>query len=161
MIQRVQSIFLLLAAIALALLFFFPIATIQLRFGNFPVEISGFAPQGDALVDFSAAKWWFASFTIVLLAILLLLVSIVASYKNRRRQLRLCTFAFLLNTAFILLLFLGLEQVASLVDPSVRDITISYQWTFYMPLVSLIFINMAMRKIKKDEVLVRESDRLR
>ncbi|MDR1973942.1 MAG: DUF4293 domain-containing protein [Bacteroidales bacterium] len=160
MIQRIQSLFLLIAVGFLSLLYFFPLATIQLRFGNIPVEINGFV-QGAELSDFSATKIWFAAFTIVLSAVILLLAGVVLSYKNRRRQLRLCTIAFFLNTAFILLLFLGLEQVTSLVDPSTKDIPISYQWVFYMPLASLILINMAMRRIRKDEALVRESDRLR
>jgi hypothetical protein len=160
MIQRIQSFFLLVAVMLLSLLYFFPLATIQLRFGNFPVEISGFV-QNDMLIDLSAAKWWFACFTIVLSVLILLLATVVVSYKNLRRQMRLCMIAFFLNTAFILLLFLGLEQVASLVDPSVKNIPISYSWAFYMPLVSLIFTNMALRRIRKDEALLRESSRIR
>jgi uncharacterized membrane protein len=149
-----------MAVILLSLLYFFPLATIQLRFGNIPVEINGFV-QGDALMDFSATKWWFACFTIILSILVLLLAAVVLSYKNLKRQMRLCMIAFFLNTAFILLLFLGLEQVASLVDPSTKDIPISYNWAFYMPLASLIFMNMALRRIRKDNALIRESDRLR
>jgi hypothetical protein len=160
MIQRIQSLFLLVAVVLLSLLYFFPLAIIHLRFGNFTVEINGFV-QNDTLMDFSATKWWFACFTIILSALVLLLAAVVFSYKNLRRQLRLCMMAFFLNTVFILLLFLGLEQVASLVDPSVKDIPISHQWVFYMPLVSLIFTNMAIRRIRKDEALVRESNKLR
>jgi hypothetical protein len=92
----------------------------------------------------------------------LFLAETVLFYKDLNTKKRLCTIAFFLNTAFIILLFLGLEQVASLIDPSTKNIPISYgEWVFYMPLASLIFINMAMRRIRKDEAFVRESNRLR
>ncbi|MDR0619363.1 MAG: DUF4293 domain-containing protein [Bacteroidales bacterium] len=133
MIQRIQSLLLLVAVILLSLLYFFPLATLQLRFGNFPVNINGFT-QGETFADLSAVKLWFASFTIVLSILILLLAATVLLYKNLKKQLRLCTIAFFLNTVFIILLFLGLEQVASLIDPSVKDTTISYrEWVFYMP----------------------------
>lgn len=146
MIQRIQSLFLLLAALGSFALYLFPFAAT-------PRDVLAnqiFADSVYNLLDHPALIAFFS------LAGVLALVAIFL-FNNRRLQMRLTIFAavaLVIGIAFGLIYFInnsgGLDEVA-----------IADQAGVYLPPVSLIFTLLAYRYIGKDENLVRSMDRLR
>lgn len=146
MIQRIQSIFLLLAAVANFSLFGLPFASTQTDVMKNEI----FADQVFNLQDHVGLLIFFS------LAGLLALVAIFL-FRNRRLQMRITIFsvvALIIGIAFGIIYFLnnsgGLENV------EVYD-----QAGAYVPLAGLIFGLLAYRFINKDEKLVKSMDRLR
>jgi len=157
MLQRIQTVYLALAAIAGLLVFFFPLASfyneIQGNYKFFVCTIQSMDPE--PAIHF--AKW------ITIPLILLMLLSIIFSgttiflYKKRSIQIRLIAFNVLINIVFIVLVFFfyvtKIKNLA-LIEPS-------YGIGIVFPLASLVFLIMANRSIRKDEALVRSTNRLR
>lgn len=154
MIQRIQTVFLLLAVIALVL------------FNIFPYWEAGSQPEGEAVKLMSYAlvsglieqpTFEFGLFTIVggLAAIALILLIIeIFSYKNRMLQMRIAIgISFLMSLNLVLMTFL------------IMDVQKNYEGTFgigvFVFALSMLLNILARRFIQKDEKLVRSVDRLR
>jgi hypothetical protein len=157
MIQRLQTIFLFLAAVSCVLMFFFPIAYFfHETLGNYKFFITGMqCMDPDPRVRVST---WFVAplFLAAGLSVILSVVSIFL-YRNRPYQIRLVAFNILLNILLIVLIFLVYTGKIE----SFLQITPSYQAGVSFPLLSLLFLILANRWIRKDEALVRSADRLR
>ncbi len=102
-------------------------------------------------------------------ALFILLAVTLFSYKNRQRQIKLCTVTFFINIILLGFLFLTPDMLSTklsasldlgLDKPAARKM-VHYQWASFFPFVSLILVNMASRFIKKDEAMVRSAERLR
>ncbi|MBK7213530.1 MAG: DUF4293 domain-containing protein [Bacteroidales bacterium] len=158
MIQRIQTVYLALAVIALSLLFVFPMATFfsdlaYLKF--YLIGLKNMAPDGAIPVP--------ATFNIPLIIVVFLVAVLDAAaiflYKNRSRQIQLTNIAVMLNILFILaILFIYIpmvEKKTSIKPDFASGIGI------YLPIVSLMFTVLSNRAIKRDDKLVRSSDRLR
>ena len=134
MIQRIQSIYLLLAAIATGVLvFLFPLYTIDQM-------------QHMILQD--------PTFTV--LAVLSTLVSLfsIFRYRNRKQQVVSGRINIIINfVLFGFILFVYFNNY----NPETSSLGLGA----FMPLVAVIFIVLANRAIMKDEALVRSADRLR
>jgi peptidoglycan/LPS O-acetylase OafA/YrhL len=136
MIQRIQSIWLLLAAVAASLTFKFE-------------YYSGINLQHPTLYKITATE----NIPILLLtvAVSALALVIIFLYKNRKLQLRLCILGILLEA---LLIFLYYNQIKSYTDGTLSI------WAILHGAIALLFF-MAARSINKDERLIKDSDRLR
>jgi hypothetical protein len=136
MIQRIQSIWLLLAAIAASLTFKFE-------------YYSGINLQHPTLYKINAAE----NIPILLLTVTVsaLALVIIFLFKNRKLQLRLCILGILLEA---LLIFLYYTQVKNYTDGTLSI------WAILHGAIVLLFF-MAARSINKDERLIKDSDRLR
>ncbi len=161
MIQRIQTVYLIVAFIALVLQFFFPVAaftygnTVDTYLGTISFYVYGLEKQPDTLEP--AYKFLFYLPLIILsVLILALTVMTILQYKKRLRQLRTINFAILLNIVLIVLLFFYTDKIA-------KDISLptEYRVGSVFPLISLVFLVLAMYTIKRDERLVRSLDRLR
>jgi len=145
MIQRIQSVFLLLASIAFWSLFKLPFALSNKTASPF------FEDQVLNLNDHTVLL------VLCILGGILTAVSIFL-FNNRKLQLRLG----ILNSIFsIFLIAVAVWLVFSEAPAIDSSLEISDQIGLYMPVVSLIFIILANYFIKKDENLVRSADRLR
>lgn len=142
MIQRIQSIFLLLAAGASFSVLAFPFAS---KKGTVTSAI--FADQVYDVQD-----------NIVLLVLFAIAGALAAIsiflYKNRTIQIRLAIIALLVNLAGIAFAVIYLLQ-------QVNFASIAFSIGIFLPLLAVIFIWLAQRNIRKDEKLVRSMDRLR
>lgn len=158
MIQRIQTVYLALAILALTLLFFFPMATFisdlaYLKF--YLLGLKNMAPDGITPVP--------ATFNIPLIIVVVLIIALDAVaiflFKNRSRQIQLTNIAVMLNILFILgILFIYIPMVEK--KTSIKpDFTSGLG--IYLPIVSLMFTVLSNRAIKRDDKLVRSSDRLR
>lgn len=145
MIQRVQSIFLLLAGAAALGVFALPFATTQAS-----VQETVFA---DSIYNAQDHIGLIALFAV---AGVLALVSIFL-YKNRRVQMRLASLAFIANLfAIILGIVFFMQAKQAIGGGGVDD-----GFGMYLPIVTFICTFLAYRFINKDEKLVKSMDRLR
>jgi hypothetical protein len=158
MLQRLQTLYLAIVAIACILLFFFPLA-------NYYDEIQGnykFFLYGIQSMD-PEPKVTFSSFFTIPLVFLVVVsfiftVSTIFLYKKRLLQIRICTFNVLTNIVLIMVIFFFYAtriKTMTLIEPDYNYIGI------VLPLISLAFLVLASRAIRKDEALVKSADRLR
>ena len=158
MIQRIQSVFLLIAFICSVLLFFFPLAGIYGDTTTYLFYIYKFQNMVPGEVSV------FNDMAVIPLAVingamgLLLLISIF-SYKNRLAQMRLVRIAIFLDVILVALVFFiyaGIVERALNVTPDYMS-----EAGIYFPLAALVFMILANRYIQRDERMVRSIDRLR
>ncbi len=163
MLQRIQTLFLLLALLTSAVIFFLPLAHFSVVGFSFDLYISGVRNlKADAPLDFEVNMILHIT---VLIALIVLSGLTIFLYKNRPLQMKLCRFGMMLNIVFIVLIFMfsdtvkkGFLSTLSLYD---GDVAVQFGPGSIMPLIALIFLFLANKFIKKDEMLVRAADRLR
>lgn len=151
MIQRIQSIYLLLAAIALFCPAFLPLATAT-------GDQAALLATGDNY--FADGTFWskehpagYSLFILISGAI-----SIIFMYKNRPKQMQSTGVLAIASVIYMVLYAaLGVLNAQRLPDTA----SIQPGIGAYMPILAIIFLLLAYRAIKKDENLVRSSDRLR
>lgn len=154
MIQRIQSLYLLLALAAVGTLFFIPIAELLInKEYTFIFKHSGlFEVQGKKEI------LSVSSLPLMSLFIINMFLSFVTIflYKNRLLQLRVCVINMIL-----LLGSLGIIYYYIAVAFSDFEAIVSYSISAIMPLIAAILTWLAFRAIKKDEKLVKSMDRIR
>ena len=154
MIQRVQSIYLLLVFVAAVVLIFMPLATFHSGDIAFQMNIMGFQGAGTDGLELPDV------YIIGILTALLGILSLVTlfQYRNRKLQLKLNMLNLLINFGLLVAIFLFAEKVAGL--EAVSD-TFEYDVAAYFPIASVLFLILANRNIRADERLIRNSERLR
>lgn len=156
MIQRKQTLFLLVAFICYALCLFFPIATIASKaMGGDSLLYNLGVVNGDQGIMFSATC--LPLFILLAVSALLALVTIFL-FKNRKQQLNLCSIIALFNVLWYIDYALMLFGIVSL--PEVEG-NMNIRFAACLPLVSLILVLMARKGVNDDEKLVRAADRIR
>jgi glucan phosphoethanolaminetransferase (alkaline phosphatase superfamily) len=167
MIQRIQSVFLLILVIAMVSLLFLPLwAKTNPQTGE-EVVLTAFSLRAQPVVVTDAATVAATAsldkntMAIAGLAILISLVALyeIFQYKSRFTQIKLglmnsLLLAALLGTIFYYSSYVG-DELVKTTEPG------SYQAGFYLPILGLIVNSLANRFIKRDEDLVRSVDRLR
>ena len=154
MIQRIQSIYLLLALIALTVLFFFPIAELFVD-GNM---MSVFRYRGLFELKDGKEIMAIAAYPLAILLSINMLLGLITifKFKNRKFQMRLC----LIN---ILLLLGSLVLIAYMLLVSFANLqaALHYKFASLMPIIAIIFSFLAYKGIQKDEKLIKSIDRIR
>jgi len=147
--QRIQTLFLLVSAILLIILFFSPLAVLQINDDTFyEIYIKGFVNENT--VQYSYSLIFFN------LIILLLNIIIIFLFKKRILQMRLCVYNFLL--------LLGIQGIIIYViysSSSKLNAEVFLEYSVILPIISAILHLLAFKYIKKDEELVRSADRIR
>ncbi|NVO20267.1 MAG: DUF4293 domain-containing protein [Bacteroidetes bacterium] len=157
MIQRIQTIYLSLAIIALGILFFFPLASFLSDLSYLKFYITGvknMAPGGDVPLS----MMYVLPLVLLVIAVLFISVMSLLQYKNRPRQIKFTSIAVMLNILAILAIlfvYVPIIERKTGVKPDYGYLGI------YLPVISLLFLVLANMAIKRDEKLVRSSDRLR
>jgi integral membrane sensor domain MASE1 len=157
MIQRIQSLFLAVAAIAAVLMFFFPIADFyNEHIGNYKLLVTGLKGMDpDPKIHLS---WW-ASSPLAFLTAGSLIISLITLFLYKKRPLQIKLLAFNILATIVLIIVIFLYYVNSI--EKITGILPSYQFGAFCPLICLIFLLLANRFIRKDEALVKSADRLR
>lgn len=158
MIQRVQTLYLLVAAILGVVLFFVGIA----QFNYIEYEKSRIivlSLLGRNQTDFNQISVLEENFVTIGVNAFVIFDCIAAIFlfKNRKTQIMLCKFislAILVLTGLLAFSIYGLLNTQGLVSREFLSGSI-------FPLVMLILVNLAARSINKDENLVRSADRIR
>lgn len=151
MIQRIQTLLLLAAAILSGLLLSGDL--IRLTAGNsavFGLSFMGMGGQGGEVVQ----RLW--PMTVILSVVPLLAFVAIFLYRNRPLQMRLTMLVLLLSIGTLIL---GAFYVLML-DRKI-DITVMWRVKSVFPVITAILAWLAYRAIMKDELKVRSYDRLR
>ncbi len=153
MIQRIQSIYLLIAASLNGLLFIFPLNEILSNNHILSISIMGISEQtGDKsifIIDL------FPLLIINLVALLLSLISLFL-FKNRKVQMRLTIYNSIINLSILVLAIFYTYQITS-----IHDVNFGFSIGLMFPLTGAIFSFLAFRAIKNDDNLVKSIDRIR
>ncbi|MCE1198940.1 MAG: DUF4293 domain-containing protein [Marinilabiliales bacterium] len=153
MLQRIQSLYLLIAALLVSLLFILPLAELVDKGGLlYEFNVLGlFAKGGSEMV---VQRYW--PLMILSLLILFLLLYTLFQYKNRIRQIRLSSLIVFLLMSQVALIYYTVWQTDQLMS-----VTHVMKLSFTFPLIASILLFLAIRGIKKDENLVKSIDRIR
>jgi len=157
MIQRIQSVYLFLAVVALGAMFFFPLASF---IGGDKDQLILYIYQLVSEVPDSNpdVPSWFI-FPNLILASLSLVLSFVSTFlfKNRKLQMNIVRIVIILVLILIGVFFfyyaVELEKISG--------IAAHYEIGAYMPLIAFVFLILAYRGIMADEKFIRNTERLR
>ncbi len=157
MIQRIQTIWLLLASVLMFALFLFP----YLQFAGADglgqaLKVSGTYGIVDGQPVRIANSWLLAAATIL---IGLFPLYIVFQFKNRKKQINLIRLAMLAVALLGGWFYFNVDQAMTAAGQTLAVANIGVGF-FLLPLVLILFW-MASSAIQKDEKLVRSADRLR
>lgn len=158
MVQRIQTLYLAVVAIACILMFFFPLANFYDEFqGNYKFFIYGIRSMDpEPKVMFS--PYFTIPLIVIVIASFIFSVSTILLFKNRPLQIRLCAFNVLSNIVLIMVIFFFYATKIK----SLTMIEPDYNYAgMALPLVSLLLVVLAQKAIRKDDALVRSADRLR
>lgn len=150
MIQRIQSIYLLLVTALL-------VAAISLPLGTFVtgdlITSYSFSPLGVELTEEMHYTWG-------LLALLLLSTLIstctIFLFRNRVLQIRMSIF----NAVLLIGYYIAFVVFMLMLQHDLQ-MTFHIEWSLCLPLIAIIFDYLAIRAIGRDEVMVKAADRLR
>jgi uncharacterized membrane protein len=152
MIQRIQSLYLLLATAIMSLTLFLPIATFVVDGNTF--ELTAFTLTCG---DVSRSTVWLG--ILLVLATVLPFITIFL-FKRRTLQVRLCAVEIVLLLGALIFTALYYWLTSRLFE----GMTIHHRqfgWAAPLPIIALVLSYLASRAIFKDEVLVRSLDRIR
>lgn len=155
MIQRIQTVYLLLAAVLMALTSVFPVAWLMQNDNSF-YNINALGVQAHAMEAYSLEMGGIALIVATVLSALMPFIAIFG-YHNRRRQMRWVVYAILLMMVQAALLgvnvyFMMQDFPALRLIPNVGAI---------LPLCAIVFCVLAHRAIKRDDDKIRSIDRIR
>jgi hypothetical protein len=151
MIQRIQSIWLFLSAVVIAGTFFFPFA--EITSGNllFVLKYRGiFEETSHGEIIRNTAYLLAGILTLILISTLIT----VFIFKNRILQMKICLI-------ISLLIIVSSALIIYFSTCVVEKSHIEYSVASGFPILAFILILLARRSIKKDEELVRSTDRIR
>ena len=148
MIQRIQSVYLLLVTILLVVAICLPVGQF---IGSDGIATHVFKPLGVTLADGSFQSTW-GLFGILLLSAIIALCTIFL-FRNRMLQVRMTIFGSLLLIGYYIAFFVFMFILNAM----------SFQlgWALCLPAVCIILNYLAFRAIYRDELMVKAADRLR
>lgn len=152
MIQRIQSIYLLVATILLTSVFAYPYAQLLSADGQlFIFKFNGLALEHEPELYLHTVP------PVILLALTTFIAFIsIFLYKKRIIQMRMNS----LNI-FLILGYLGLNYYYIHNFSKQLEGVVSYEITVIFPFIAAILTYLAIRAIGKDEALIRSMDRIR
>ncbi len=155
MIQRIQTLYLLLATAMMSLTLFLPLATII--YGSNELILKCFSISGGEGLSFPLPFY----LGVLLVATTLLLIVIIFLYNKRMAQIRLCVATIVLQLGSAALIGLYCYRLCDLLSGMNYDKVFTLGFASLMPVVAIIPVALAIRGIARDEALVRSLDRIR
>ena len=155
MLQRIQSIYLLLAGCAILALLLFPLAH-NIYVDGKPVTIMVSGIYQD-INGHQTRTEFFVALTVITAIIAVVPFIIIFLFKNRKQQIALCYSTLLVIIAYSY----WMAQTIKKVMGSIQLDTHNWGIGLFLSSISIIFILLALRAIKADEKLIKSADRLR
>jgi len=154
MIQRIQTLYLLVAFLLVAACFFIPVAEISIPGG----ELFSFNLRGFQMLQGVSGSIVEKTITLLIAGIIICCILLIAIFlfKNRILQIRLSVYGMVLPAGLTFLFFFVLNSIKKNLNA-----TIYYQIAFVFPLLAGILCFLAIQAIRKDEKLVKSYDRIR
>lgn len=154
MFQRIQSIYLLLVPVVVAIMFGVSLATIETGTATIGIALTGFTVS-DGFIMPESSIWLAMPILGVLLGIMTIAVALM--FKNRAKQLKMNRISLMLNVLFVASIFYVTDQTVK----EVSALQHAYNLGAYLSLIPAILIYLANGRIRKDEQKVRAADRIR
>ncbi len=165
MIQRIQTVLLLLVALCMALILAYPIwfeqspdaskGIIVTALKMEVVDFGGTPTDGsDDIILESRSTWYIAA--LALAASVVAFLSIF-QFKNRLNQMKLGALNALIMSATLGLCFYKVYQFEEMLNPAQGNFSVG----FFLPAVAMVINILSNRFIRKDEKLVKSVDRIR
>lgn len=147
-IQRIQTVYLIIAIILMVVFAFFPALSFELGGREF---VYGALETGKVGVTH------FDPLMLMLIVLISLLALIdIFLYKNLQRQMTVCFVDIIIGLAMLVAICIQAYMVGT------RDgVTLTWQWYLALPVFSIIFLMLAHKSMSKDKKMLRDSDRLR
>ncbi|MEG1861222.1 MAG: DUF4293 domain-containing protein [Bacteroidaceae bacterium] len=147
MIQRIQSIYLLLSILFLVICFCFPLGNLAIGNNAYPLYKYGWCAVENSfhLVP--------ALLGVLLLIIIVINIVCICSFKKRMQQIRHIH----IITLFIVVFYVILVTITQLSQYA----ALTFNWSVILPFMSMILNFLSKRAIHKDEDLIRAADRIR
>lgn len=147
-IQRIQSVYLLIAVILIVVFAFFPALSFDLAdktvlYGALESGRAGHLHVNPLLI------------TLIILIALLAFMDIFL-FKNLQRQMTVCFVDIIIGLAMLVAIC-----VQAFVVGNREGWTVSWQWYLLLPVFSIIFLMLAHKAMSKDKKKLRDADRLR
>ena len=149
--QRIQTVWLVLAFAAMIALLFLPIGIFATPQGHWIMYNWSTRP----LIGVGTVMNHWGLFVLALI-IALLSLYIVFLYKKRKLQMRLTMLGMLLTVGYLVYYTVEAVKLTNALQASY-----GFKFDLALPIITIILLFMARRAIRKDEVLVRMSNRLR
>ena len=152
-IQRWQSVLLLIAVVLMGCFTFLSLGQLQTTDFSFNFTTCGLYPEGESTgVTATPINTWYF-FAVSILSAIIPFIAIF-SFKNMRLQKRLCMLTLILLVCVI--------AIGALIGYQTFDGS-SIQWSSWVcaPFISMVAICMAYNRINSDYRLLRDSERIR
>jgi len=158
MIQRIQTLFLLAAAILSFIIIINPVSEMrlidksQVKFTSFRIKSVN-----------EPVKTYLYTYPIGVIAIVSTLFSLLAIFLFHKRiiQMRLCVYNILINIALLLIMFFYYFKIRNDTFNQFSIVSHSFTYTVIFPIVIIILLFQAFRTIRRDELLIKSYNRLR
>jgi hypothetical protein len=155
MLQRIQSIYLLFAAIVIFALYLFPL-THNIYIDNIPntIKVTGIYQ------DINGAQKLVTPFTALSIAnavVGLVPLAIIFLYKNRKQQITFCYGAILVVIGYSFWMSQTVKTATGGFEMKPSNLGIG----LFLSSLSIVLLILAVKSIQKDEKLVKSADRLR
>lgn len=154
MVQRIQTIYLLLASMLLLAMLYFPLVKYSNGITEYLFNSYGVREISTNSVIGSITVIPMVALTVVIIA--LICVS-VFMYRNRKRQMLMGNLNLLLLTGLVVFIFYYSDKAVDAIGATETN----YQPAMVLPFLAMVLIFLAIKAIRKDEALVRSSDRIR
>ncbi len=154
MIQRIQSIYLLIATGLFIFMLTNPLAQILLPGDEFLYFHHNRIVAMSSQTFVPVPSW---PVTILIVVIMLIGLMAIFLYRNRILQMRLCVFNILLMFGLVGLIYFFMKYTMKKFD----GVDSVFLWPIVVPFISIILTYLALKRIQKDEALVRSYDRIR
>ncbi len=155
MIQRIQSVWLFFATACIFSLFLFPY--LQVLNGDGSASLIKVTGVYQTIAGQQVQTEAFLTLTIATVILALIPFAIIFMYKDRKKQVLLSYIAIVLIIGFSFWLI----QTAKGVLGSVELQAENYGVGSLIPSISILFLILAIRGMKKDDRLIKSADRLR
>lgn len=147
-IQRIQTVYLIIAIILMVVFAFFPALSFELGGREF---VYGALETGKVGVTH------FDPLMLMLIVLISLLALIdIFLYKNLQRQMTVCFVDIIIGLA--MLVAIGIQ---AFVVGGREGVVVTWQWYLALPVLSLIFLMLAHKAMSNDKKKLRDADRLR
>lgn len=160
MIQRIQSLYLLLVAFCGLAMYFFTVVSLVPEKVSADNSVYHFNALQVERISNDASELLMRPWPILVLNALLVAgaVYVILLYRNRTSQIRFTHILFLGALAELVLILFDAESLKSSTGMSHM---LSFNAWSLLPVLMLLFTRLALAAIKRDEALVRSADRLR
>ncbi|MFA6923463.1 MAG: DUF4293 domain-containing protein [Bacteroidales bacterium] len=157
MIQRIQSIYLSAVVAIIVLMFFLPIINIELNGKHYILELIGVVQNtnGNSFDFLYVIPLFCISAFVGLLSFITIFL-----FKKRPVQITICKINFIFNLILILLVFYFYPDII-IKNKLGSNVICNFSIGAVLPLLNMILLLLANKAIRKDEKIVKESNRIR